>query len=344
MCCRLSRESPSSPSAFFTRARRSLQPSCSAASRYLFRNALIWRSVAATAARGTQLAGVGIALTNERWLMRLRSVAMTAAAVLFLSPSVLLADSFTFPDFSSIAGLDPNGTAVQSGNAIRLTDTSQGFAAGSFFTTSNFEVASGFTTTFQFQIDPGGLFFGSPADGIAFVIQNSSSSALGGAGGGPGGLGYGGIPNSLAIEFDTFPFNGESNDPTLAGQHVGIQSCGLGANSTDHTSCGRGFSSLPTFSDSLVHTAQINYVPGTLSIVFDSSPVLASAIDLSLIMALPGGDAFLGFTGSTGGATERARILNWSYSSVEAPVPEPGSVFLVAAGLTILAVRRRFCP
>ena len=66
-----------------------------------------------------------------------------------------------------------------------------------------------FTSSFSFQITGGT----SPtADGMAFVIQGGSSSALGGTG---GGLGYGpsniggtgGIPNSVAVTFSLYGNN-----------------------------------------------------------------------------------------------------------------------------------------
>jgi len=95
-------------------------------------------------------------------------------------------------------------------------------------------VSGGFTTVFTFQFTQGSL---PPADGIAFVIQNSALSALGQTG---GSIGYadgatcdgetcvnsgGGIPNSLAVEFDTFDNGAATDDPNA--NHIGIQSCGI---------------------------------------------------------------------------------------------------------------------
>ena len=64
-------------------------------------------------------------------------------------------------------------------------------------------VNTGFTTYFKFQIDTAAICC-TPADGFAFVIQNSSADCLGHGAGREPDCGYAGIPNSLAIEFDTY--------------------------------------------------------------------------------------------------------------------------------------------
>ena len=149
-----------------------------------------------------------------------------------------------FPDFTSVANLQFNGSAhratgYQSAKVLRLTDGYPGFGATHPETASTwFElppsvdvnlgrqpVNKGFTTYFKFQIHIAAICC-TPADGFAFVIQNSSTSALGN---GSGGLGYGGIPNSLAVEFDTFanPWDPNAN-------HVAVQSCGTQSNAPNH--------------------------------------------------------------------------------------------------------------
>ncbi len=262
----------------------------------------------------------------------MRRVLLVLGLLGMFSPAatVVQADSFTFTDFSSTAGLDLNGTAVQSGAAIRLTDASQFGAAASFFTLSQFSVSSGFTTSFTFQIDGGTTIFGSPADGIAFVIQDVGSGALGGAGGDATGLGYGGIPKSLAVEFDTYEFN--AND--LAGDSVGVQSCGVLANSATSLACNYGAVLVPVLG---LHTVNITYVPGSLAIAVDGVPKLVSALDIATLLSLADGKAYLGFSGSTGGATETARILSWSYAAI----PEPGTLATVGTGLLLLTLLRR---
>ncbi len=67
-------------------------------------------------------------------------------------------------------------------------------------------ISQGFTASFIYQETPGPGQFGiqSPADGIAFVLQNSGVSVLDGEG---GLLGYGGITPSVAVELNVYHLN-----------------------------------------------------------------------------------------------------------------------------------------
>jgi uncharacterized repeat protein (TIGR01451 family) len=204
----------------------------------------------------------------------------------------LLAQSPSYPDFSSVSGLVVNPTAPPNpmqvnGNVLRINSANTG-QVGSVWFNKLQPVASGFSTTFKFQISPPDpsteLPF--PADGFAFVIQNSGAgtAALGQSG---GAMGYGGvipvnadfpgIDNSVAIEFDTF-----ANDPWDFNQgvepanHVAIQSCGPNPNTVDHNAtytvtagdistilpCKLAIATAPiTLADGAVHTVTIEYNP-----------------------------------------------------------------------------------
>ena len=88
-------------------------------------------------------------------------------------------------------------------------------------------VANGFQSTFQFRItNPGGLVQYTPhgfqqgGDGFAFVIQNFGIPVLGPS---AGYLGYHGLPNSLAIEFDTW-LNYEAGFFDPNGNHISVHS------------------------------------------------------------------------------------------------------------------------
>ena len=73
------------------------------------------------------------------------------------------------------SGLQLNGSTKLNGTRLRLTDGGGGEASSVFYSTP-VNVQS-FTTNFSFQMTGGT----SPtADGMAFVIQGGSSSALGG--------------------------------------------------------------------------------------------------------------------------------------------------------------------
>ena len=131
----------------------------------------------------------------------------SALVALVLSAAVPAATVINFQNFTSCTGLQVNGNSACTGGMLRLTP-SLGGQSGSAFSTTTVPLGPGatFSTFFVFQMtSPGGAgdSDGAGADGLTFTVQPVSSSV----GGGGGGMGYAGIPTSLAVEFDTF-FNG----------------------------------------------------------------------------------------------------------------------------------------
>jgi hypothetical protein len=228
---------------------------------------------------------------------------------------------FSFSDFADTTGLQVIGDATQVGNVLRLTSASpvQTGAVSHFGTQP---VSEGFETRFQFQITaPGGV----PgcdekvgADGFAFVLQGGDGFALGEGG---GGLGYGGVANSLAIEFDTY-CNYEFGDPN--GNHISVQTTGGQPNSASQAaSLGSTGASLATnLSDGAVHTVKIAYLRGALKVFLDDlvTPVLQVPVDLANALNLTQGQAWVGFTAATGEGFENLDVLNWSFTQT-APAP-----------------------
>jgi len=257
-----------------------------------------------------------------------------------------------------------NYNATTNSGALQLT-ASSGNQVGSAWAVAPQTVANGFSTSFTFQFtNPSNP----PADGIAFVIQNaqltntsaSGLAAIGYTGGNGGAIGYGGddannqpnagIPNSLAIEFDTYQNGWDSN-----ANHVAIQSCGTGYNTSHHNqNCSGGgnstlainYSIASTLSDGNPHTVSIQYNPpgttpcdstvtGNLCIYLDKTntsnqaPVLSATVDLSTI-GLVNGTAYVGFTGATGGDFETQDLQSWAFSqTVTAPLSITGPTPLV---------------
>jgi hypothetical protein len=251
----------------------------------------------------------------------------------------------SFNDFSNVSSLALNGSAAQANNGtqevLRLTADGTFHVSGTaWFQTQQQSVYQGFTSIFQFQISHNSQNGDGPADGLAFVIQNSTGDgyglqALGGSG---SAIGYGipsppdtgnPIPNSLAVEFDTF-LNGPY-DPN--GNHIAVQSCSTDPNTQDHlTVCPNGnLSNLGiaadlgsiVLSDGNVHTAVVEYDPtaGTLTIYLDNlgTPVLTVSVDLSTLLNLNQGSAWVGFTGGTGNLAESNDILSWTFSPANVP-------------------------
>ena len=269
-----------------------------------------------------------------------------------------LSAQITFSDFSDVSQMTLNGSAAQATNAngqkvLRLTRDGVPHVSGTAWFTTQQNVASGFTSVFHFQITHDPHNGPGPADGIAFVIQNSSSgtAARGGAG---GAIGYGvpdpgfdaangghAIPNSLAVEFDTFL---NSWDPDA--NHVAVQSCGTGPNTQKHTAICPSHSAANlglanssqlgvNLADGQVHTAIIEYDPpstpsvaGTLRVFVDNTavPKLTVSVNLATLLSLTGGQtAFVGFTGATGSLTENNDILSWTFTpaAAETSITQP---------------------
>ncbi len=249
----------------------------------------------------------------------------------------------------------PNAAATAPGNVskvLRLT-TNGTFTSGSAWFTSPQTVTTSFSTTFTFQLSDTNT--STPADGFAFVIQNSSVNALDPDVGGTDGcsIGYGddpantgctsttgGIPNSLAVEFDTYQ-NGD--DPNA--NHVAIQSCGQAPNSSDNlvggvlgnpAPCNLAINTLTgmpiILADGSIHTATIFYTltqphaAGTcqsnpcLDVLLDGVDLFNGGVpvNLSTLLSLPNNTAWVGFTAATGGSDEISDILSWTFTNSEA--------------------------
>lgn len=233
--------------------------------------------------------------------------------------------SATIADSITLSALSLNGTnygnstpapPVWTGSALQLSNT--GSETTSAWLGAAVPVSSAFTTSFQFQITPKSTGPNAIGDGFAFVIQNAPNgdATLGTTGFGMY-IGYAGIPNSIAVEFDTY-YNSEYNDP--ASPHIAIQSLGQNPNSADHTQA-TGLLAGPavaTFADGNVHTATITYDgSSTLSVYLDGAgtPVVSAPVTLNTLLNLGGGtNAYIGFTAATGAADETSDIVTWSWN------------------------------
>lgn len=216
------------------------------------------------------------------------------------------------------AQLNLVGDAHMRGETIRLT-RARNDIGGAVWRVQKQPLAHGFTTEFEFQITkPGGL--GKGADGIAFVIQNHGNDALGGLGGAGGfaaadGI-YGGdtpgIPYSLAIFLDTFQ-NHEGNDPSNNFLVINVHG------HPDDVKWPPPRLALAKklpfkLKDGKRHRGRIVFQPPQLSVLLDDGkrPVLSTIVDLGPVLDA-NGQAFVGFTASTGGGYANHDILSWDF-------------------------------
>lgn len=253
---------------------------------------------------------------------------MLICMILFVSNFSLA--QLNYPDFSNNpGGLTFIGDAgFQTGN-IRLISGLFGGGRGAVWTTTAQPVRNGFICMFTFRISNPVVFDGVPpeyvpqggADGFAFVIQSPGTGAIGNGG---GQIGYAsdtdgnplGIPNSLAIEFDTYK-NEFLNDPdanhvsvhastsiiSVANENVSsiarIDSAGLGIN----------------LKDGIDHNVRIEYDSTRMKIFIDdlASAKLDFPVDLNSILS-SAELATIGFTAGSAAEAENHDISKWSFS------------------------------
>lgn len=295
---------------------------------------------------------------------------LLAMTPLLASASPALADSFSFPDFTSTANLTMVGstaTALTGDGTVLRIIPSAGSSSGAAYSTLPVTLGTGaiFSTQFNFRFtQPGGV---DPADGIAFILA-ASPNGLGTAG---YGMGYEGVGHSVAIEFDTY----NNGNPGSLGyfdaepdssNHVSVNLNGVLTNSFatnvyGNASCGfaggtpaqNNFAVPGCMSNGNLWTATITY-DGALLNVSLQAPAMGGVfnaltnVPLDIASALGTDLAYVGFTGSSGAGWENEDIVSWRFSNTATlppvdGVPEPASWAMMIIGLGMVGetMRRR---
>jgi CSLREA domain-containing protein len=229
--------------------------------------------------------------------------------------SVVATATYTYPtgpgctllDYSSgftSASLTLNGGATVQGSVLQLTDGGFYEARSAFYST--LVPVTEFITDFQFQL------VYPLADGITFTIQSASPHAVGQPG---GGLGYAGIPRSVALKFDLFNNNGEGFDSTgyyFDGAYPSTPALNLFPYGI-HLHSGHIFA---------VHITYVGEV--TTATITDLATYQSySATIPGDLTKLVGNTAYVGFTAGTGLLTATQNILTWTYGGGSSCVTPP---------------------
>jgi hypothetical protein len=208
------------------------------------------------------------------------------------APFVFNFTTFSAGDFN-IAG---NTTFV--GGEARITSNTTS-VAGSLYYNQKVNIQS-FITNFIIRFEQ------TNADGGVFLIQNSSSNALGGTG---GAIGYSNIGTSVAIRFDTFDGAGIFSTDVLTNGNI---PSGLGASGVLNSTL--GLTAGGTFNFNVAVTYNGTILSYTITNIANGSNFTSNAT-VNIPTVVGANTAWVGFTGATGGATELQFINSWNFKN-----------------------------
>jgi len=220
-----------------------------------------------------------------------------AAAMYSINPGATSYANYPSGQFQAASFSLNGGPTITSTGALQLTDGNGGENRSAWFLT---EVPVGnFTTDFNFQQ------LNAAADGMTFSLQRHSAVATGNGG---GGLGYTGIPASVAIKFDLHNNAGE-----------GIDSTGLYIDGAAPTvpAVNLGSTAINLHSGDVMH-AHLVYDGANLTMTLTDTITNGSVVEvfpIDIPGTVGGSTAWAGFTGGTGGKTSTQNVLSWTYSS-----------------------------
>ncbi|GAA5481149.1 lectin-like domain-containing protein [Haloferula sargassicola] len=232
-----------------------------------------------------------------------------------------------YDDFSSVGSeLEIVGNASIEEDHLQITPAVGGQNGAAWFRLRK-NVAGGFEARFGLNITTDTA--DTAADGLAFVIQDHPDGSIArNAGAAENGL----TQRALNLKFESYggaPDDGSTIEilagsevlaTTFAYQTPGVRLRGLPENPY----------TLATPTGSEPYDIRMTYVPGDLDVYFGDIAVIQNVdVDLAEIGAVDeNGTAYLGFTGRTGGITQRNRIAYWhmAYGDFSEPTRPFGMV------------------
>ena len=170
------------------------------------------------------------------------------------------------------------------------------------------------------------------ADGMALVIKQNSNPAIGDTG---AFIGYGGIDQSLIVEFDTFQNNGGADqgpeafsDPSY--DHIAIMKNGVADHASSSNLAGpiQASDNSVNIEDGVDHEVKIEWISSsqTLKVYFDCNLRLSITEDFKNTIFEGDSSVYFGFVGSTGGLNNIHRVCFNSISFIENLVLEDETI------------------
>jgi hypothetical protein len=235
--------------------------------------------------------------------------------------------------FSQNSDLTANGTAVFAGGFARLT---QGAIdeSGSVFSNTELSITN-FTTTFTFRVHEGSDPRG---EGLTFILQANSPTALGQGG---GGLGYAGIGNSVAIKFDMFKPSGDHSSTGLYvdGDYPDIAP-NIGPNDVyvDLDGTGIDFNTQDTMQVNLAYDGTT--LTQTITDLYTGT-TFTTSYTVNIPAFVGSNMAYIGFGGGTsdpnqGGGTCLQDIETWVYGAPTTAPAGPSNLTANVAGAQVM--------
>ena len=206
---------------------------------------------------------------------------------------------FSFNSFSS-GNLTLVGNAILNGSLVQLTTTSSSQAGAAYYP-SKVNITS-FTSYFVMQ------FASTNADGATFLIQNSSSTAIGASG---GGLGFSGVTPSVGFRLDTY--NGSSGNFSTDIITNGSIPTDQAASGILNTTLGITAGGTWNFGVSVTYNgSSLSY---TITNLDNTSKTYTYSGAVNIPSIVGGTTAWVGFTAATGGATETCSVSQWNFNN-----------------------------
>lgn len=280
---------------------------------------------------------------GPKWVRKATAaLAVSLIGLMGVQPAKADSTTVTFGDFSDLSQIVLSGDTagisnpVTEGGAKVLRLTNDLDQSGGAFLKDPIPLEgdngfkASFSTAFDFQIsnplgctDVDGV---QGADGLVFVVQTDSNQ-YGGTG---GQIGYGGIPKSVGIEFDTW-YNTEYGDAD--GNHVAVLTNGV-MTELAHQQVTEG-----AMNNGGIWHAWVDYdgdaktleVRVTQSATRPATPQLTYNIDLPAVLGQA--NAYVGFTSGTGCGGNNHDIRAWQFTNTYDPIP---AICSVPSGFTWL--------